>query len=104
MKACDNFEKKTNKRITYEYVLIKNINDSSKYANELVNLLKNKLCFVNLLIYNPHPFANYESPSKEKVNKFKNILDKNGIKVTIRRSMGDNISGACGQLSAQNKK
>ena len=104
MKACDFFTKKTNKRISYEYVLIKNINDSKKEAEELVELLKNRLAHVNLLIYNPHEFATFERPDISTVMNFKKILDENGIKNSIRKSMGDDISGACGQLSGKKVK
>ena len=104
MKACDFFTKKTNKRISYEYVLIKNINDSKKEAEELVELLKNRLAHVNLLIYNPHEFATFERPDISTVMNFKKILDKNEIKNSIRKSMGDDISGACGQLSGKKVK
>lgn len=104
MKACDNFTKKKNKRISYEYVIIKDINDSKKNAFELVNLLKGRLAHVNLLIYNPHEFSSYKRPDKQTVMTFKDILQKGGIEVSIRRSMGDDISGACGQLSGKQQK
>lgn len=103
MKSCDNFTNKTNKRITYEYVLIDKINDSDDDAIELANLIAGKLAFVNLLVYNPHPFANFKKPEKSKVNNFKKILERQGIECGIRRSMGDDISGACGQLSGKIK-
>lgn len=104
MTACDNYTTKTNKRISYEYVLIKDINDSPKHAKELVDLLSNRLAHVNLLVYNPHEFAKYEMPEKEAVIKFRDILKQNGIEVSIRKSMGDDISGACGQLSGKEVK
>jgi 23S rRNA (adenine2503-C2)-methyltransferase len=105
IKATDDFSKKTNKKVSFEYVLIKNINDSPKDAKELVNLLKGKLAHVNLLIYNPHEFANFKKPDIKTVKKFKQILDEAEIECSIRKSMGDDISGACGQLSGkQNKK
>lgn len=101
MKACDYFSEKTNKRISYEYVLIKDINDSIDCANQLSSLLLGKLAHVNLLIYNPHQFAKFEKPSISTVNQFKNILLSNNIECSIRKSMGDDISGACGQLSGK---
>jgi len=104
MKACDYFTTKTNKRVSYEYVLIKNTNDSEKEARQLVELLRGKLAHVNLLIYNPHEFATFEKPNIETVRNFKKILDENGIENSIRRSMGDDISGACGQLSGKQIK
>jgi 23S rRNA (adenine2503-C2)-methyltransferase len=103
MKACDEFVKLKNKRISYEYVLIDNINDSTKHAIQLVNLLKNRKAHVNLLIYNPHPFSDFKKPTIEKVKNFKKILDENNIQCSIRKSLGDDISGACGQLSGNKK-
>jgi len=104
MKACDYFVEKTNKRVSYEYVLIKNVNDSNESARELCDLLSGKLAHVNLLIYNPHEFSDFERPDIERVRAFKKVLDLNGIENSIRRSMGDDISGACGQLSGKQVK
>lgn len=101
MEACDFYVKETNKRISYEYVLIKDVNDREEHGHELVELLKNRLCHVNLLIYNPHEFAKYEMPLEVDVLRFRDILQENGIEVSIRKSMGDDISGACGQLSGK---
>ena len=99
--ATSYFSDKTNKRVTFEYVLIKDVNDSSKNARELGGLLKDKLAFVNLLIYNPHEFIEFERPDKKRVNEFKEILESFGVECSIRKSLGDDISGACGQLSAR---
>lgn len=101
MKACDYFVSKTNKRVSYEYVLIKDVNDRDEHAYELAELLRGRLAHVNLLIYNPHEFAKYEMPLKTQVLKFRDILLSKGIEVSIRKSMGDDISGACGQLSGK---
>lgn len=101
MKACDYWSEKNNKRISYEYVLIKDVNDRLEHAEELANLLKGRLAHVNLLIYNPHEFAKYEKPKSHDVIAFRDYLLKEGIEVSIRKSMGDDISGACGQLSGK---
>jgi 23S rRNA (adenine2503-C2)-methyltransferase len=101
MDACDNYTKKTNKRISYEYVLISGINDSISDAEDLYKLLKDKLAHINLLIYNPHEFSSYKRPEKNVVLAFRDFLEEKGMEVSIRRSMGDDISGACGQLSAK---
>ena len=101
--STDEFSKITNKRVSFEYVLIKNINDSISCATELAHLMKNRLAHVNLLVYNPHEFCNFEKPSKNVVLRFKRILDENGIECSIRKSLGDDISGACGQLSGKRK-
>lgn len=101
MKACDEFVAKTNKRISYEYVLIGGVNDSIREAKELVDLLSDRLCHVNLLVYNPHEFAEYKKPEEKDVIAFRNYLQTRGVEVSIRKSMGDDISGACGQLSGR---
>lgn len=101
IKATDYFTQKTNKRVSFEYVLIKDVNDSQKEAKELVDLLKGKIAHVNLLVYNPHEFADFKKPELKIVQKFKEILDNAGIECSIRKSMGDDISGACGQLSGK---
>jgi len=101
IKVCDQFTKKTNKKVSYEYVLIRGVNDSEEAANELVLLLNGKLVHVNLIVYNPHEFAKFKKPSKETVDKFKKILSDNNIEYSIRKSMGDEISGACGQLAGK---
>lgn len=101
MEACDYYCKKTKKRISYEYVLIKDINDSLEDARLLVKLLEKRKAHVNLLIFNPHEFSNFQRPNKEIVIKFRDFLLKNNINVSIRKSLGDDISGACGQLSGK---
>jgi len=104
MKACDYFVEKTNKRISYEYVLIGGINDQIQQAKELVELLKNRKAHINLLVFNPHEFADYKKPEEKDVIAFRNYLQTRGLEVTIRKSMGDDISGACGQLSGKKLK
>ena len=101
IEVCDEFTKKTNKKVSYEYVLIKGVNDSEKDAKELVQLLEGKLVHVNLIAYNPHEFADFEKPAKSTIINFKNILENNKIESSVRRSMGDEISGACGQLAGK---
>ena len=91
---------KTNRRITFEYVLLNNINDSLENAIELCNLLKGMNCYVNLIPYNKTS-SNYEK-SKKQIN-FYDTLKKNKINVTIRREFGKKINAACGQLSIKEK-
>lgn len=99
MKAVDFFIKEKGKRVTIEYVLIDGVNDSIKCAEKLCDLLKGRMVLVNLIVYNPHEFSKFRRPSKDKVERFKRVLDGCGINVTIRRSMGGDFLGACGQLS-----
>lgn len=100
--AAKDYTKRTNRRITFEYIMLKGINDSIDNAIELSRNLKDILCYVNLIPYNSvneHSFQRSEN-----VKKFADVLCKNGITVTIRQEKGSNISAACGQLRAQNEK
>ena len=98
IKVCNYYISKTNRRITFEYSLIKGKNDSDREAKKLVELLRGMLCHVNLIPINPIEERDFEKPDMEYINRFKNYLDKKNIPVTIRNSMGADISGACGQL------
>ena len=98
IKACNYYISKTNRRITFEYSLIKGKNDSEREAKRLSELLRGMLCHVNLIPINPIEERDFEKPDMEYINRFKNYLDKKNIPVTIRNSMGADISGACGQL------
>ena len=98
IEACKYFFEKTGRRLTFEYSLIAGVNDTDEEANELSALLKGLNCHVNLIPVNPIKERNFESPSREGALRFKNKLEKNHINVTIRREMGRDIDGACGQL------
>ena len=98
IEACDDYFAKTGRRITFEYSLIRGINDAKADADKLSRLLKNKNCHVNLIPVNPVRERPYEQPDREAALAFQNILEKNKINVTIRREMGRDINGACGQL------
>lgn len=98
LKACDDYFAKTGRRITYEYSLIRGENDSVKDAQQLGMLLKGKNCHVNLIPVNPVKERSFKQPDEETAAAFKNKLEKNRINVTIRREMGRDIDGACGQL------
>lgn len=98
MEACDYYIRKTNKRITFEYILINEVNDTETDALELVRLLKRRLCNVNLIPYNSVEENDIKTSKKQRVVKFQKILDKNGITSTIRRELGSDINAACGQL------
>ena len=89
---------KTGRRITFEYSLVHGVNDTEEDAEELIGILKTRNCHLNLIPVNPIKERNFEKPSRKSAENFKNKLEKSGINVTIRREMGSDIDGACGQL------
>ncbi len=97
------YTEKTGRRITIEYTLMKNINESPEDAKKLAQLISNLKCNINLIIYNPTEFATFEKPDKNSIMKFKYILEALGKKVTIRLERGSDIDAACGQLSCKKK-
>ncbi|MBQ7581661.1 MAG: 23S rRNA (adenine(2503)-C(2))-methyltransferase RlmN [Lachnospiraceae bacterium] len=96
--ACSDYFDKTGRRITFEYALIRGENDSQEDADLLSALIASLNCHVNLIPVNPVTERNYQQSAKNAVLAFKNKLEKNHINVTIRREMGRDIDGACGQL------
>ena len=100
MKALDYYISKTNRRVTVEYIMLAGINDSDKCAEELAQLLKNKLVYVNLIPYNETTHIEFKRSNDFKIRSFYDILKKNNVNVTIRKEMGGNLSAACGQLRA----
>lgn len=98
MKACDDYFQDTGRRITFEYSLVADVNDTEEDARELIEILKPRNCHLNLIPVNPIKEREFVKPSRQRAEKFKNKLEKSGINVTIRREMGSDIDGACGQL------
>ncbi len=98
LSACDYYFEKTGRRITFEYSLVHGVNDRDEDAEELISILKNRNCHLNLIPVNPIKERNFQKPSRKSAENFKNKLEKSGINVTIRREMGSDIDGACGQL------
>ena len=96
--ACRNYFDKTGRRITFEYSLVAGVNDSKENAQELAGRLKGLNCHVNLIPVNPVRERSFVRSTREAVENFKINLEKCGINVTIRREMGSDIDGACGQL------
>ena len=96
--ACRYYYEKTKRRVTFEYSLVSGVNDTMEEAERLSGLLRNMQEHVNLIPVNPIEEREYASSNKAAVQAFKNRLEKNGINVTIRREMGRDINGACGQL------
>ena len=92
---------KTNRRVTFEYIMLAGINDSKENALELVHLLKGINCYVNLIPYNETEALQYKRSNPLTIAKFYDILKKNNITVTIRREFGGTISAACGQLRSK---
>jgi len=103
MEACGYYFEKTGRRITFEYSLVKGVNDGREDADTLSRLVRKLNCHVNLIPVNPVRERNFEQPERGNVTAFKNKLEKNGINVTIRREMGRDIDGACGQLRRRQK-
>ena len=98
--ACkDYLEKAPRDFITFEYVMLKGVNDSDQDALELVDLVKNIACKFNLIPFNPFPKSGYESSSKDRILSFQKILINHEIVTTIRKTRGDDIDAACGQLA-----
>jgi 23S rRNA (adenine2503-C2)-methyltransferase len=93
------FQKRTNKKVTYEYLLMENINDQPKHAKELAKLLKNQIVLVNLIRFNPSPGIPFKPSGKRAIETFQNILDSRNINNTLRHSYGNDINAACGQLA-----
>ena len=98
MDACRFYFDKTGRRISFEYALVKGVNDREEEVAELTSLLKGMNCHINLIPVNPIKERDYRSTDRTNVLNFQNKLEKNGINVTIRREMGRDIDGACGQL------
>ena len=96
--ACKYYFDKTGRRITFEYSLVAGVNDTVEEAEKLSALVKNLNCHVNLIPVNPIKERDFVQTGKKAVERFKRVLEKNRINVTIRREMGRDINGACGQL------
>lgn len=104
LKACKYYIIKTNKRITFEYSLIKDKNENKAHAMALAKLIKPLICHVNLISINKVENSKYNKVSEDDINKFKQILEKQNIPTTIRRTLGNDIDASCGQLSGKLKE
>lgn len=89
---------KTNRRVTLEYIMLKEVNDSIDNAKELANLIKGINCYVNLIPYNETSHIEFKKSDKERILKFYDCLKQNDVNVTIRREFGSKVMAACGQL------
>ena len=104
MKAISDYIEKTNRRVTIEYVMLNNINDSVDAASKLAKLLKGLNVYVNLIPYNETNHIEFSKSSKESIDKFYNTLQANKINVTVRREFGGKIDAACGQLRSKKEE
>ena len=96
--ACNIYTLSTGRRITYEYALIEGVNDTKEHAERLISLLKGKLCHINLIPVNKVEGTGYKKASAQNIAAFRQNLEKGGVTATVRRTLGQDIEAACGQL------
>ena len=96
--ACDYYFKKTGRRVSYEYSLVAGVNDNMEEAKSLVRLVNGRNIHINLIPVNPIKERDFKQSDKFKIKAFRDFLEKRGVNATIRREMGRDIDGACGQL------
>lgn len=101
MNTLKEYIKETNRRVTFEYILLDGVNDTEECAIELANLIKGMNAYINLIPYNETNNISFKRTKKENISKFYDILKKNNINVTLRREYGSKISAACGQLRSK---
>lgn len=104
MMACRDYTEKTHRRITFEYALIRGVNDSAENAEELADHLKGWLTHVNLIPLNEVKGRDYRTAEGSSVIAFRKVLENRGVAVTVRRTLGSDIDAACGQLRAANER
>lgn len=101
MEMLKKYIETTNRRVTIEYILLNDVNDSITHAKELANLLRGLNVYVNLIPYNETNHIEFKKSAKERINKFYDTLKKEKIQVTVRKEFGSKISAACGQLRSK---
>ncbi|MDC7830704.1 MULTISPECIES: 23S rRNA (adenine(2503)-C(2))-methyltransferase RlmN [Pseudomonas] len=101
--ACQRYIRQLGEKrvLTIEYTLLKDVNDLPEHALQLIELLRNVPCKINLIPFNPFPHSGYERPSKNATRRFQELLVQAGFNVTVRTTRGDDIDAACGQLVGQ---
>lgn len=104
IKAVKYYISKTNRRVTFEYIMLRGVNDSSDDALKLASLVKGLNAYINLIPYNEGSSDLYKRTKKEQIMKFYDIIKKEGVNVTIRREFGSKISAACGQLRSKKEE
>ena len=104
MEAARYYTRTTGRRITFEYSLVKGVNDKKEHAQELISRVKGMNCHINLIPVNPIKERDFEQSTQNNVAAFKHILERQHIQVTVRREMGRDIQAACGQLRKSYKE
>ena len=104
IESVKDYLKENNRKVTFEYIMLKNVNDDEKCARELANLLKGLNCYVNLIPYNETSHIQFKKSENDKIMQFYDILKKNKINVTVRREFGSEVDAACGQLRSNYKE
>jgi len=99
LKLVDDYIKKTNRKVMFEYIMIDGVNDSARHARELAKLMKKPLYFINLIPCNP--VGDFKASPQAQIEKFKKILKERGVQVNQRYSFGQDIKAACGQLAGR---
>ena len=102
--AIKTYLERTNRRVTFEYILLKDVNDSDKCAEELAKLVRGINCYINLIPYNETNNIQFKRTNTIQIMRFYDILKKNSIRVTIRKEFGGKISAACGQLRSKKEE
>ncbi len=104
MKVTKEYIAETNRRVSFEYIMLSGINDLEEHARELADLVKGVNCHINLIPFNSVEEYDYSKSNDQQINKFATILKSRNIQVTIRQSKGKDIDGACGQLRRKHNK
>ncbi len=104
LKTCKEYQRVTTRRISFEYALIDGVNDSEKCADQLATRLKGIMCHVNLIPANPVKENTFKKPDKNKIQKFRQLLESKGLNATVRRTLGADIEASCGQLRNRAKE
>ena len=104
LEACRYYTKVTSRRISFEYAMIDGFNDTDACASELASRLRGMLCHVNLIPVNNVREKNYKKSKEDRIRRFSEILEQNGLTVTVRRTLGSDINASCGQLRASKRR
>ena len=104
LKACRDYTKATNRRISFEYAMISGVNDSDECARELAKKLRGMLAHVNLIPVNEVKETGYKKSNDERIRRFVSVMESYGINTTVRRTLGSDINASCGQLRRKKKE